>query len=70
MQRYFVSEIKNDVVHLDKEQLHHIKNVMRMKENDEITCVYNEKVYLCYVSNVSPFEIKVKEELTIFNLYY
>lgn len=63
MQRYFVSEIKNDVVYLDKDQLHHIKNVMRMKENDEITCVYNTKVYLCYVASVSPFEIKVKEEL-------
>ncbi len=63
MQRYFVNEIKNDIVSLDKDQLHHIKNVMRMKENDEITCVYNKEVYLCYVSNVSPYEIKVKQKL-------
>jgi 16S rRNA (uracil1498-N3)-methyltransferase len=63
MQRYFVNEIKNDIVSLDKDQLHHIKNVMRMKENDEITCVYNQEVYLCYVANISPFEVKVKQKL-------
>ena len=35
---------------LDKDDQHHIINVMRMNNNDEIICVFEEKQYLCSIS--------------------
>ena len=63
MQRYFVSNIENGMVEFDKNQTHHILNVMRMHVNDRITCVFNREVYLCELTNCSPLEVKVIEKL-------
>lgn len=47
MQRYFSDNIDNNVLYLNEEDIHHIKNVMRMKENDLIEVVYNEEAFKC-----------------------
>lgn len=64
MQRYF-SEIKNgDYFELKKDDIRHIKTVMRMNDNDNIEVVYNENVYLCCLENVKEnIKIKIKKEL-------
>ena len=49
MQRYFVSERDNDCLVLSDNDLHHIRNVMRMKNGEEIECVYDGCVYICDV---------------------
>ena len=49
MQRYFAKDKVNDNIYLFDTDLHHIKNVMRMKVNDSIECVYDKKVYLCKI---------------------
>jgi len=54
MQRYFT---KNSDLSLEKNDIHHIKNVMRMKIGDEIEIVYDTCVYLCKLVNIEPLEI-------------
>lgn len=47
MQQYFGINKTNNTISLNKEDYNHIKNVMRMKENDEIIVVYEDKSYIC-----------------------
>ena len=61
MQRYFALD-KN--LKLTDKDIHHIINVMRMKINDNIEIVYDEKVYLCnidYIDKKSVSYKKIKE---------
>ena len=41
MQRYFAKEYKDNLI-LETSDIHHIKNVMRMKEKDLIEVVYDD----------------------------
>lgn len=51
MQRYFAKEIVNDNIILYESDMHHIKNVMRMKENDIVEVIFDKKLYLCTLDN-------------------
>ena len=53
MQQYFGTSKKDNTLLLNKDDLNHIKNVMRMKENDEIIVVYDDKSY------ISPYVIRL-----------
>ena len=59
MQRYFVSkEIINKDLGIakisDKENVHHIRDVMRFKNGDEIILLTNDELeYLCIISDIS-----------------
>lgn len=62
MQRYFAKDKKDNMFLLDKTDLHHIKNVMRMKDNEEIEVVYDEKLYRCRVNINEEVVINLIEE--------
>ena len=47
MQQYFSTSKKDNTFFLNNDDLNHIKNVMRMKENDEIIVVYDDSSYIC-----------------------
>lgn len=47
MQQYFGISKKDNNITLNTNDLNHIKNVMRMKENDKIIVVYGDKSYIC-----------------------
>ena len=47
MQQYFAKSKDNDILYLNSDDMNHIKNVMRMKENTEIIVVYDDKSYIC-----------------------
>ena len=47
MQQYFAKSKDNDILYLNSDDMNHIKNVMRMKENTEIIVVYGGKSYIC-----------------------
>lgn len=47
MQHYFVSQRKDNFFLFDKETTHHLLNVMRVKNNEEVICVYEKEFYLC-----------------------
>lgn len=51
MQRYFAKNIEDNKITLSNSDMHHIKNVMRMKENDKVEVVYDKKTYLCNLDN-------------------
>lgn len=62
MQQYFAKD-KN--LTLDKTDYHHIKNVMRMKKNDIIKIVYDNVMYDCKITSLSPevkYEVISKKE--------
>lgn len=60
MQRYF---IKNKDMLLEESDIKHIKKVMRMNINDKIEVVYNNKLHVCEITSLEPFNIKVIEKL-------
>ena len=49
MQRYFAINKKDNKLILDINDIHHIKNVMRMKINDKIEVVYDSILYICNI---------------------
>lgn len=64
MQRYFVKK-ENDKFILSESDFHHIKNVMRMKNNDEMICVYDNHSFLCAINYINnSYEIKILNEIT------
>ena len=62
MQRYFTENKENEYLILKKEDLHHIKNVMRNKINDQIECIYQEKLYICKIENLDSTKLKIVME--------
>lgn len=60
MQRYF---IKNKDMLLEESDIRHIKKIMRMNINDKIEVVYNNKLHICEITSLEPFNIKVIEKL-------
>lgn len=64
MQRYFaIKKVENNFI-LDDKDLHHIKNVMRMKDNDNIEVVFEEKLYKCIVNYNNEINITIIDEIT------
>lgn len=51
MQQYYATNKDKDILHLSKDDFNHIKNVMRMKENDKVIVVYDDKSYICLLSS-------------------
>lgn len=63
MQRYFVNEVRENMPVFTKEQSHHITNVMRMRQGDEMTIVCENKVFLGKIKNANPLEVQIIETL-------
>ena len=49
MQRYFAVDKRDDLFILDTSDLHHISNVMRMKDGDFVEVVFDKVLYRCKV---------------------
>ncbi len=60
MQRYFAKDYDKNLI-LENSDIHHIKNVMRMKENDIIEVVYENKLYICKISSFEPFSLNIEK---------
>lgn len=58
MQRYFAVQKEDNFFILEQSDLHHIKNVMRMRSGDEIEVVFDNQPYLCQVKNIES-ELKI-----------
>lgn len=59
MQRYFVKEKNNDNFVLENSDIHHIKKVMRCKNNDKIEIVFDNVVYLCNIDNIDSLTLSI-----------
>lgn len=58
MQRYFAKEY-NDKIILRDSDIHHIKNVMRMKIDDRIEVVFDKKLYICNIDSMEPLSLSI-----------
>lgn len=63
MQRYFAIEKKDNKFILDNKDLHHIKNVMRMKDNEEIEVVFNEQLYRCSINYNEDIDVNIIDKI-------
>lgn len=56
MQRYFIQkkQITQSTIQMTKEDSHHIKNVMRMKIGEKVTCCDDSQTYLCEIKTFEP----------------
>ncbi len=59
MQRYFA---KDNKLNLRDSDIHHIKNVMRMKMGDLVEVVWNNTLYICSIDKIDPLTLSIKEE--------
>ncbi|WP_339029359.1 RsmE family RNA methyltransferase [Spiroplasma endosymbiont of Cantharis nigra] len=68
MHSFFLDKIIGDYFEIVNEDLHHIKNVVRLKEEEQIFCVYQNEKYLCKIFQISEkfcrARIISKEKLT------
>ena len=62
MQRYFTKEKENNYLILEEQDMHHIKNVMRMSNGECVECIYNEKLYICEIEDVTSPKLKIIKE--------
>lgn len=53
LQRYFVQQFQDDKCIITNDDRHHIVNVMRLNENDEIICIANGKSALCKIEEIT-----------------
>lgn len=59
MQRYFAkNNIDNKLIPNDSD-IHHIKNVMRMKIGDSIEVVCDNKLHICSIKELEPLELSI-----------
>ncbi len=68
MQRYFAKDINNDIVILSNQDMHHIKNVMRMSPNDNIEVVYSNTLYQANITDT--YQVKINKKLSDNKLSY
>ena len=64
MQRYFSNLKQDNYLILTKEDLYHIKTVMRMKQGDNIEVVYNHKLHICQLDNDQALIKEVNNQIT------
>lgn len=62
MQRYFVKKLENKKVIFEETDIHHIKNVMRMKINDIVEVVYQNQLYKAKINLLEPLEVEIVEK--------
>ena len=60
MQRYFAKEYTDKII-LEDSDIHHIKNVMRMKVGESIEVVCDNKLHICKIDNIEPLDLNVTE---------
>ena len=64
MQRYFASLLDKEHIKLDLEDEHHLLHVMRMKKDDEIEVVADNKLFLCRIEYTNPLNIYIVHEIS------
>lgn len=59
MQRYFAKDYKEKLI-LNDSDIHHIRNVMRMKIGDLIEVIYDSKLYICKLNSLEPLLLDIE----------
>lgn len=59
MQRYFAKDYNEKLI-LNDSDIHHIRNVMRMKNGDLIEVIYDSKLYICKINSLEPLLLDIE----------
>ncbi len=59
MRFYRIKKIINNSIYLYEDDIHHINNVLRLKNNEKIKCVYGNKIYLTSIKSNKPFILEI-----------
>lgn len=63
MQRYFAKAKMDEDFILHDSDLHHIKNVMRGKIDDQIEVVYDDTTYICRIKSLEPLSLVIIDKI-------
>lgn len=64
MQRYFSNKEENNYLYLTNDDIYHIKKVMRMNNDDLIEIIYNNKLYISKIEDITNnIRFKIVEEI-------
>ena len=63
MQRYFASFLDSEHIKLSDDDVHHLLHVMRMRKNDELEAVIDQRLYLCRIESTNPLSIYLVHEM-------
>ena len=63
MQRYFALKKIDNKIFITPDDEYHIKRVMRMKIDDIIEVVYDDKLYRAIIKSIDDLDIEILEEL-------
>jgi 16S rRNA (uracil1498-N3)-methyltransferase len=72
MHRYFINEFDGTNFYLRDENFHHAKNVVRLKVDQEVVCIFNEEEFLSKIEQVNDdvvIAVMVKKILTVEKKY-
>jgi 16S rRNA (uracil1498-N3)-methyltransferase len=72
MHRYFINEFDGTNFYLRDENFHHAKNVVRLKVDQEVVCIFNEEEFLSKIEQVNDdvvIAMMVKKILTVEKKY-
>lgn len=66
MHSFFLEEKFGDKFVIKGDDLHHLRNVVKLKTGEEIYCIFEEKKYLCEIFNVTQDECTaiIKKQLS------
>ncbi|QHX36583.1 16S rRNA (uracil(1498)-N(3))-methyltransferase [Spiroplasma sp. BIUS-1] len=53
MHSFFIDKINLDTFEIKNDDFHHIKNVIKLKENEQIFCIFENEKYLCNISKIT-----------------
>lgn len=64
MQRYFAKKNGDEFI-FEETDVHHMKNVMRMKCGDQIEVVHDKNLYVCKIESLTPFCVTCTETVVV-----
>ncbi|AUM62574.1 RsmE family RNA methyltransferase [Spiroplasma monobiae] len=53
MNSFFLGELNKNVFEIKNEDFHHIKNVIKLREKEQILCIFDNSKYLCEITQIS-----------------
>lgn len=65
MDRFFASDIADNIIKLDDEDVHHLLNVMRHRQGDLFEAVFAHRLYQARITSVSPFTAVSEKEIML-----
>lgn len=54
------SDINNNIINIEGDEFHHLKNVLRIKNNEKIEIIIGDNLYICEIAEINKYNIYAK----------